>query len=157
MLRGAASLAQLLTSPYGVHAWTAHYNVWVLWGSDGKPMFTDENTGESVGPVVNLLWHSLENTIKSNSVAPLPRRSTGWQRDKECVRATFLKNIKYIISHREEWRVIVHVCSLLPCMFFRALTLFLLVCQVNEVHYEPLVSSFASSSDSVGSSSNARL
>ena len=97
--------------PYGMHACTGHYNVWTLWGSNGEPMLTHENGGDLCGPVVNLLWHDLQLVIKSNEVTPLPDRQTGWHYNKESVRATFLKNIKYIISHRSQWRIIVHVSS----------------------------------------------
>ena len=82
--------------------------MWTLWGSNGEPMLTHENGGDVVGSVVNLLWHDLEVVIMSNEVTPLPK--TGWQY-QESVRSTFLKNIKYIISHREQWRIIVHVRS----------------------------------------------
>ena len=109
--------------PYGVHACTGHYNVWTLWGSNGEPMLTHENGGDVVGSVVNLLWHDLELVIMSNEVTPLPDRETGWQY-QESVRSTFLKNINYIIAHREQWRIIVHVRSLLPPVYFRILTLF---------------------------------
>ena len=74
--------------------------MWTLWGSDGKPMVTSWDNLN--GPVVNLLWHDLELVITSNEVTPLPDRQTGWQYNEESVRATFLKNIKYIISHREQ-------------------------------------------------------
>ena len=109
-----------------MHACTGHYNVWTLWGSNGDPMLTHENGGVLNGPVVNLLWHDLEHVITSNEVTPLPDRQTGWQYNKESVRSTFLKNIKYIISDREQWRIIVHVRSSLHPMCFRILTLFCL-------------------------------
>ena len=85
-----------------------------LWGSNGKPMITYQNAGEINGPVVNLLWHDLEATVKDNKCANMPTRSAGWPYDKPKVRSTFLKNIKYIISNREKWRILVHVCALLP-------------------------------------------
>ena len=100
--------------------------MWTLWGSDGEPMLTHENRGVLNGPVVNLLWHDLELVITSNEVTPLPDRQTGWQYNKDLMRSTFFKNINYIIFHREDWRIIVHVRSSLPPMCFRLLTLFCL-------------------------------
>ena len=125
MLAALRSLAHTAADfPYGVHACTGHYNVWTLWGNNGEPMLTHENGGDVVGSVVNLLWHDLELVITSNEVTRLPDRQTGWQYNKESVRSTFLKNINYIIAHREQWRIIVHVRSLLPPVCFRILTLF---------------------------------
>ena len=117
--------------------------MWTLWGNNGEPMLTHENGGDVVGSVVNLLWHDLELVIMSNEVTPLPDRETGWQY-QESVRSTFLKNIKYIISHREQWRIIVHVRSTrlsAPNVLSYTDTVFavLLVCQVNDIHYEPIL------------------
>ena len=117
--------------------------MWTLWGNNGEPMLTHENGGDVVGSVVNLLWHDLELVIMSNEVTPLPDRETGWQY-QDSVRSTFLKNIKYIISHRDQWRILVHVRSTrlsAPNVLSYTDTVFavLLVCQVSDIHYEPIL------------------
>jgi AAA+ superfamily predicted ATPase len=68
----------------------------------------EELRGQQSGPVVNILWHDLEETVQSNMVLPLPRAAE-WQDNDDAVRSKFQKNLRYILDNRNEWRIIVHV------------------------------------------------
>jgi len=88
-----------------------NFHVWTLWTSNGKPLIP-VNEGKVVEyipfPPINLLWHDLEETVRSNKVKPIPP-SKDWVYEEKEIEVTFVKNIKYILAHHHDWRIIVHV------------------------------------------------